>query len=64
MEEGTLHKHSCEEEHSIAFSTTKRAVGGSALAVPRRADMRLDILKQLDRSKLLRIAANDLDVFI
>ena len=64
MEEGTLHKHSCEEEHGIAFSAACRAKICTSLAVPLRSEMRLDILKQLDRSKILRIAANNLDVFI
>ena len=64
MEEGTLHKHSCEEEHSIAFPAARRAKVCAALAVSFRSEMRLDILKQLDRSKILRIAANDLEVFI
>ena len=64
MEEGTLHKHSCEEEHSIAFSAACRAEVCAALAVPLRSEMCLDILKQLDRSKILRITANNLDVFI
>ena len=64
MEEGTLHKHSCEEEHSIAFSAACRAEVCAALAVPLRSEMCLDILKQLDRSKILRIAADDFEVFV
>ena len=64
MEECTLHKHSGEEEHSIAFSATCRTKVSAALAVPLRSEMRLDILKQLDRSKILRITANNLEVFI
>ena len=64
MEECTLHKHSCEEEHSIAFPAACRAEVCAALAVSLRSEMCLDILKQLDRSKILRIPANDFEVFI
>ena len=64
MEEGTLHKHSCEEEHSIAFSAACRAKVCAALAVSLRSEVCLDILKQLDRSKILRIAADDFEVFV
>ena len=64
MEEGTLHKHSCEEEHRTAQSAACRAEVCAALAVPLRSEMCLDILKQLDRSKILRIAADDFEVFV
>ena len=64
MEEGTLHKHSCEEEHSIAFSAACRAEICTSLAVSLRSEVCFDILKQLDRSKILRIAADDFEVFV
>jgi len=64
MEEGTLHKHSGEEEHGVAFSAACRTKVSAALAVAFRSEMRLDILKQLDRSKILRISANNLKLFI
>ena len=64
MEEGTLHKHSCEEEHSIAFSAACRAEVCAALAVPLRSEMFLDILKQLGSGKKLRITADNFEVFV
>ena len=64
MKERTLHKHSCEEEHSIAFSAACCTKVCAAFTVPLRSEMRLNILKQFDRSKILRITANNLDVFI
>ena len=64
MEECTLHKHSREKEHGIALPAASRTEICAALAVSLWSEMRLNVLKQLDRSKILRIAANNLDVFI
>ena len=64
MEECTLHEHSREEEHGVALPAASRAEVCTAFAVSLRSEMRLNVLKQFDRSKILRIAADDLEVFV